>query len=73
MVFRVALTMLVILMVALFVCHWSPHTAYRVLQHSQHLFEPDDLAPDAPKEQRRARCSKSRGYLSPLVKKRVAA
>ena len=73
MVFRVALTMLVILMVALFVCHWSPHTAYRVLQHSQHLFEPDDLAPDAPKEQRRARFSKSRGYLSPPVKKRVAA
>ena len=73
MVFRVALTMLVILMVALFVCHWSPRTAYTVLQHSQHLFEPDDQAFEHPKEPRAARLPTRRPYITPLVKKRVAA
>ena len=74
MVFRVALMMLVILMFALFVCHWSPHTAYRVLQHSHHLFEPDDQAlEELPKVTVAARLPTRRPYITPLVKKRVAA
>ena len=63
--------MLIVLALVLAVCQWSPHTAYRVLQHSQNLFEPDDQTPVLPKEPRAVRLR--RPYITPLVKKRVAA
>ena len=69
---RVFMTMIVILMVALFVCHWSPHTAYRVLQHSENLFEPDEQASVLPKATVASQIPR-RPYITPLVKKRVAA
>ena len=73
MVLRVLCTMFIIILVVLAVCNWSPRTAYRVLQHSQGLFEPDDRAPEAPKGAMAARFPQRRGYISPLVKKRVAS
>ena len=71
MVCRVVFLMLIIFVIVLVVCNWSPHTAYRVLQHSQNLFEPDDQTPVLPKEPRVVRLR--RPYITPLVKKRVAA
>ena len=73
MVLRVLCTMFIILLVVLAVCNWNPHTAYRVLKHSQNLFEPDDRAPEAPKGAMAARLPTRRPYITPLVKKRVAA
>ena len=70
---RVFCTMLITLVIVLVVCQWSPRTAYTVLQHSQHLFEPDDQAFEHPKEPRAARLPTRRPYITPLVKKRVAA
>ena len=70
---RVFCTMLITLVIFLVVCQWNPRTAYTVLQHSQHLFEPDDQAFEHPKEQRASRLATKRLYISPLVKKRVAA
>ena len=63
---RVVSTMLGILMCVLVVCHWSPNAAYRVLQPSQRLFEPNELQTATP-----ARIP--RPHITPLVKKRVAA
>jgi 5-methylcytosine-specific restriction endonuclease McrA len=60
--------MLGILAFVLVVCQWSPRTAYRVLQHSQHLFEAEE---QAALPQLAAR--NTRPYITPLVKKRVAA
>ena len=73
MVLRVVSLMLIALVIVLVVCQWNPRTAYTVLQHSQHLFEPDDQAFEHPKEPRAARLPTRRPYISPLVKKRVAA
>ena len=73
MVFRVALTMFIVLFVVLAVCKWSPHTALRVLQHSQNLFEPEEQATPPPVVARAAGIPPRRPYISPLVKKRVAA
>ena len=61
-------TMLFIIMLVVVVCHWSPRTAYRVMQHSQHLFEPDEQAAVPLRASRN-----TRPYITPLVKKRVAA
>ena len=73
MVVRVLCTMFIVLLVVFAVCNGSPHTAYRVLQHSQNLFEPDDQASMLPKEPRAVRLPTRRPYITPLVKKRVAA
>ena len=73
MVFRVALTMFIVLFVVLAVCKWSPHTALRVLQHSQNLFEPEEQATPPPVVTKAARLPTRRPYITPLVKKRVAA
>ena len=74
MVLRVVSLMLITLVIVLVVCQWNPRTAYTVLQHSQHLFEPDDQALlELPKEQRASRLATKRPYITPLVKKRVAA
>ena len=72
MVMRVLCTMLRIIALVLAVCQWSPHTAYRVLQHSQNLFEPDEQATETPKATVASQIPR-RPYITPLVKKRVAA
>ena len=72
MVMRVVCTMLMILALVLAVCQWSPHTAYRVLQHSENLFEPDEQASVLPKATVASQIPR-RPYITPLVKKRVAA
>ena len=68
MVLKVLGTMIVILMIVLCVCRWSPRAAYQMLQHSQNLFESDDVSPSAA-PQRAFR----RPNITPFVKKRVAA
>ena len=73
MALRVLCTMFIVLFVVLAVCKWSPHTALRVLQHSQNLFEPDEQATPPPIVARAARLPTRRPYITPLVKKRVAA
>ena len=74
MVLKVLGTMIVILVIVLCVCRWSPRAAYQVLQHSQHLFEPDNEPLHAAVPQRSAKVvAGKRQYISPLVKKRVAA
>ena len=69
----VVCTMIIVLLVVLAVCKWSPRTAYRVLQHSQNLFESDEEAPPPSIVARAAGVPPRRGYISPLVKKRVAS
>ena len=74
MVLRVVSLMLIVFVIVLVVCQWSPRTAYNVLQHSQNLFEPDDQAlEELPKVTVAARLPTRRPYITPLVKKRVAA
>ena len=74
MVVGVVCTMIIVLWVVLAVCNFSPRTAYTVLQHSQHLFEPDDQAlEELPKVAVAARLPRRRPYITPLLKKRVAA
>ena len=74
MVLREVSLMLIVFVIVLVVCNWNPRTAYSVLQHSQHLFEPDDQAlEELPKEPRASRLATKRPYISPLVKKRIAA
>ena len=56
---------------------WNPRAAYRMLEHSQHLFESDDAPRSAravvAPQQRTGTSLARRQYISPLVKKRVAA
>ena len=71
---RVVTLMLIIFVTVLVVCNWNPRTAYTLLQHSQHLFEPDDQASEGlPKVAVAARLPTRRPYITPLVKKRAAA
>ena len=70
---RVVTWMLIIFVIVMIICKFNPRTAYSVLQHSQHLFEPDDQAPEPPNVAVAARLPPRRPYISPLVKKRVAA
>ena len=64
--------MATVLIVCWIVARWAPRTAYKMLQHSQSFFVPED-APirGASKGQIQGRSDCS--YISPLVKKRVAA
>ena len=62
MALGVVLLMLIILVIVVAVCKRSPHVAYRVLQQSQNLFEPDDQALVPPKE-RAVRVPPMRGYV----------
>ena len=74
MVLRVVSLMLIIFMIVLVVCSFNPRAAYTVLRHSQHIFEPDDEAlEELPKVTVAARLPTRRPYITPLVKKRVAA
>ena len=89
----------VVMMVAIFaitwtVSRWDAKTAYRLFEHSQHLFEPDVESPVAPvssgkvqahfpvtpvkasvgnHESSKRLSAGKRPYISPLVKKRIAA
>ena len=75
----------VVMMVAIFaitwtVSRWDAKTAYRLFEHSQHFFEPESDSPVTPvtvqthSPGNRGRLSPGkRPYISPLVKKRVAA
>ena len=82
--------LLAICVVFIMVCifsRWDKHAACRLLESSQHLFEPEPTGaePSAPRGALRPRqnemavrhkpnqLAKRRPYISPLVKKRVAA
>ena len=73
MVLRVVSLMLIVFAIVLAVCKWSPGAALRVLQHSQNLFEPEEQATPPPVVTKAARLPTRRPYITPLVKKRVAA
>ena len=77
--------MAAILVLTWLVSRWDASTAYRLLEHSQHLFEPESgeasvneftlqpqAAPARVRNERAGRPAK-RPYISPLVKKRIAA
>ena len=68
----------VAMMVAVFavvwiLSRWDPRSAYRMLEHSQMLFEPEKSSVDALVSTYSTANSKKRPYITPLVKKRVAA
>ena len=69
--------MVVIVVVSSIVSRWAPRTAYRLLEHGQHLFEPEGLSvrdsSSQPQTHGRNRKRVNRPYISPVVKKRVAA
>ena len=80
MAFGVLCTMCVILIIVLAVCHWSPSVAYNVLKQSQHVLESDEYLPNAARASKigavktKAKTAPARRpYITPLVKKRVAA
>ena len=69
-----------ILVAAWLVSRWDATAAYRMLEHSQHFFEPEVDSPVTPvtvhthSPGNRGKLSPGkRPYISPLVKKRVAA
>ena len=72
--------MVLILIIVLVVCRWSPRAAYRVLQQSKHVFESDEALP-APVQASKigAATTKAktaparRPYVTPLLKNRIAA
>ena len=73
MVLHVVCTMLVLMALVLVICQWSPRAAYRFWKHSQNLVEPDEQATETPNIRRTARTPPRRPYITPMVKKRVAA
>ena len=80
MALGVASLMVLILIVVLVVCRWSPSVAYNVLKQSQHVFEADEALPIAAQASKigavrtKAQTAPARRpYITPLVKKRVAA
>ena len=69
-----------ILVAAWLVSRWDAKSAYRMLEHSQHFFEPEADSPVTPvrasignRESSKFSSAVKRPYISPLVKKRVAA
>ena len=60
-----------ILVAAWLVSRWDANAAYRMLEHSQHFFEPEVDSPVAPVKASIG--NRKRPYISPLVKKRIAA
>ena len=75
-----------ILVAAWIVSRWDAKSAYRMLEHSQHFFEPEVDSPVAlpmrvtpvkasigNRESNKPSPAVKRPYISPLVKKRVAA
>ena len=81
------LAICVVFIMAIAASRWDKHAAYRLLESSHHLFEPEptDAEPSAQQGAVRPRqnemaarhrpnpLAKRRPYISPLVKKRVAA
>ena len=69
--------MATVLIVSWIVARWAPRTAYKMLQHSQSFFVPEDApisgASNVQIQGRSDRTQVKRPYISPLVKKRVAA
>ena len=63
-------TIIVVLLLA-WISGWSPQAAYALLQHSQYLFEPEDMVEPDKKRKVSVR-KKQRGYLSPYMKKMIA-
>ena len=64
-------TMFAIILLALFLVGRNPRAAYRILEHGQHLFEPERDVAEKPMD--RPKNDKRRPYLSPFTKKQVAA
>ena len=71
--------MAVIVVLCWAVCRSDPRMAYRIMEHSQHLFEPDEReTPNVPMEPREgsvtgAQKGTKRKHFTPLVSKQVAA
>ena len=66
--------MCAILLVAYVVARWDAHAAYRLLNNSQFFFEAEpDLGASVKKQTAAGSNIRKRPYISPLVKKRVAA
>ena len=69
--------MTLIVVVSMIVSRWAPRAAYRLLEHSQHLFETEGVSVSdsstQPQTHARNRTLVKRPYISPVVKKRVAA
>ena len=66
--FSALAVMVAVLIVSWIVARWAQRAAYRLLQHSQSFFEPDDVQTHG----RSDRMHVKRPYISPLIKKRVA-
>ena len=66
-------TTVAIVVLAWLVARWSPQSAYRLLEHSQQLFEPDgDVgAPRRGSGQRRPGVTVQERRVTPLMKKKV--
>ena len=78
--FLCTLAVIGILVAAWLVSRWDANAAYRMLEHSQHFFEPEVDSPMTPVTVRthspgnRGKLSPGkRQWISPLVKKRIAA
>ena len=67
----VVATIIAVLLLTWIVSGWSPKAAYALLQHSQYLFEPEDIVEPDKKRGVSVR-KKQRGYLSPYMKKMIA-
>ena len=66
-------TMGLVIFLAMLISRYDTRAALKVLQHGQHLFEPEVQAPAPQIHKVTTRSTRHRPYISPLVKKRVAA
>ena len=66
-------TMGLVIFLAMLIARYDTRAALKVLQHGQHLFEPEVQAPAPQIHKVTTRSTRHRPYISPLVKKRVAA
>ena len=66
-------TMGLVILHACLISRYDTRVAMQVLQHGQHLFEPEMHAPAPQTRKVTTRSTRHRPYISPLVKKRVAA
>ena len=66
-------TMCVVIILACLISRYDARAALKVLQHGQHLFEPEIQARVPQSDEVTTRTTRCRPYISPLVKKRVAA
>ena len=66
-------TMGMVILIACLISRYDARVAMEVLQHGQHLFEPEEQIRASQSDKVTTRSSRYRPYISPLVKKRVAA